>query len=186
VPLLAAGAHSGSSAAAAEAAVADSQTGPAQPFSRQLLECTRKLTLAYWRMPAYNLLRLLMTVACAIVSLDAGILLAALLDTCFARYCCAGCGSVRAQTHRCVRVLMTNLLRCSAVSMVMHDMLELICRTPTCAFAGLQVYGSMYYKVGQLPSPATIGNVQNTMGEQQLRVHLVLGHNLEPVLEPDI
>jgi hypothetical protein len=31
----------------------------------------------------------------------------------------------------------------------------------------VQVYGSMYYKVGQLPSPATIGNVQNTMGVWQ-------------------
>ncbi|WIA20601.1 hypothetical protein OEZ85_004985 [Tetradesmus obliquus] len=74
------------------AAQQESPTGPAQPFRRQLLECTRKLTLAYWRMPAYNLLRLLMTVACAIV------------------------------------------------------------------------YGSMYYKVGKVPSPASIGNVQNTMG----------------------
>jgi hypothetical protein len=62
---LAAGAHS---TAATAAAAEDSPVGPAQPFKRQLLECTRKLTLAYWRMPAYNLLRLLMTVACAIVS----------------------------------------------------------------------------------------------------------------------
>jgi hypothetical protein len=31
----------------------------------------------------------------------------------------------------------------------------------------LQVYGSMYYKVGKIPSPATIGNVQNTMGKER-------------------
>jgi hypothetical protein len=63
---LSAEAHSPTAAAEQE----QSPTGPAQPFRRQLLECTRKLTLAYWRMPAYNLLRLLMTVACAIVSDD--------------------------------------------------------------------------------------------------------------------
>jgi hypothetical protein len=45
-----------------------SLTGPAQPFKQQLWECTRKLTLAYWRMPTYNFLRLLMAIACALVS----------------------------------------------------------------------------------------------------------------------
>lgn len=53
---------------AGSAAAGDSpDVGTAQPFLGQLIECTRKRTLAYWRMPAYNLLRLLMTIACAIV-----------------------------------------------------------------------------------------------------------------------
>jgi hypothetical protein len=41
--------------------------GYAQPFWRQLVECSRRLYGAYWQMPAYNLLRLLMTAACALV-----------------------------------------------------------------------------------------------------------------------
>lgn len=53
------------------AAAGDGEAGTAQPFLQQLIECTRKRTLAYWRMPAYNLLRLLMTLACAIVSIVA-------------------------------------------------------------------------------------------------------------------
>jgi hypothetical protein len=32
------------------------------------------------------------------------------------------------------------------------------------ALVSPHVYGSMYYRVGRLPSPATIGSVQNTMG----------------------
>jgi hypothetical protein len=39
----------------------------AQPFSRQLVECTRKLSTAYWRMPAYNFTRLWLTVGCGIL-----------------------------------------------------------------------------------------------------------------------
>lgn len=39
----------------------------AQPFYRQLVECTRKLSQAYWRMPSYNLTRLIMTVVCAFI-----------------------------------------------------------------------------------------------------------------------
>jgi hypothetical protein len=39
----------------------------AQPFARQLVECTRKLLTAYWRMPAYNFTRLCMTVVVALV-----------------------------------------------------------------------------------------------------------------------
>lgn len=38
-----------------------------QPFSRQLLETTRRLTLSYWRMPSYNLIRLWMTLACGLI-----------------------------------------------------------------------------------------------------------------------
>jgi hypothetical protein len=39
----------------------------AQPFWRQLLECTNKALASYWKSPAYNLLRMLMTTACALV-----------------------------------------------------------------------------------------------------------------------
>jgi hypothetical protein len=41
--------------------------GYAQPFWRQLVECTNKALGSYWKSPAYNLLRLLMTTACALV-----------------------------------------------------------------------------------------------------------------------
>lgn len=39
----------------------------AQPFWRQLFECTNKALGSYWKSPSYNLLRLLMTAACALV-----------------------------------------------------------------------------------------------------------------------
>jgi hypothetical protein len=39
----------------------------AQPFWRQLVECTNKALASYWKSPAYNLLRMLMTTACALV-----------------------------------------------------------------------------------------------------------------------
>jgi hypothetical protein len=41
--------------------------GFAQPFWRQLVECTGRSLGSYWKDPAYNLLRLLMTAACALV-----------------------------------------------------------------------------------------------------------------------
>lgn len=85
----AAGAHGALSAAAKQHGAHASY---AQPFWRQLVECTSKALGSYWKSPAYNLLRLLMTAACALV------------------------------------------------------------------------YGTMYYKVGSVPSPAAIGNVQNVMG----------------------
>ncbi len=33
----------------------------------QLVECTKKLTLAYWRNPSYNFMRLLLTLGCALI-----------------------------------------------------------------------------------------------------------------------
>jgi hypothetical protein len=42
-------------------------SGYAQPFWRQLVECTSKSLGSYWKSPSYNLLRLLMTAACALV-----------------------------------------------------------------------------------------------------------------------
>lgn len=39
----------------------------AQPFGRQLWECTRKLSLSYWRMPAYNFTRIWVTVAASFI-----------------------------------------------------------------------------------------------------------------------
>jgi hypothetical protein len=41
--------------------------GYSQPFYRQVVECTSKALGSYWKSPAYNLLRLLMTTACALV-----------------------------------------------------------------------------------------------------------------------
>lgn len=60
----AAGSHGALSAAAKQHAT---RTTYAQPFWRQLVECTSKALGSYWKSTAYNLLRLLMTAACALV-----------------------------------------------------------------------------------------------------------------------
>lgn len=39
----------------------------AQPFGRQLIECIRKTGAAYWRMPSYNLMRMITTAACGLI-----------------------------------------------------------------------------------------------------------------------
>jgi len=39
----------------------------AQPFKTQLVECTRKLSSAYWRMPQYNFTRLCLSVSCGLI-----------------------------------------------------------------------------------------------------------------------
>ena len=52
---------------AAAALKKGSSGGYAQPFWRQLVECTNKALGSYWKSPAYNLLRLIMTAACALV-----------------------------------------------------------------------------------------------------------------------
>lgn len=51
----------------AAALKSSSDGGYAQPFWRQLVECTSKALGSYWKSPAYNLLRLLMTAACALI-----------------------------------------------------------------------------------------------------------------------
>lgn len=64
----------------------------AQPFPVQLLESGRKLSLAYWRMPSYNFMRIIITCICGLI------------------------------------------------------------------------YGSMYYKLGNVSNPATVASVQNVIG----------------------
>jgi hypothetical protein len=64
VEVAAAGTHGALSAAAKQHGARASY---AQPFWRQLVECTSKALGSYWKSPAYNLLRLLMTAACALV-----------------------------------------------------------------------------------------------------------------------